>query len=149
MSKPKAALPCKNAKPLPAAKQVAALCCREGENGTEILMVTSRDTGRWVLPKGWPVRGKNDPQSARVEAWEEAGVKSARTRPGVIGKYSYDKRLKRGLSRHVRVKVYRMDVESLSDNFPEMRQRKRAWFSPKAAANRVAEPELRKLLRRL
>ena len=149
MSKPTKASLGETANVLPAARQVAALCCRNGEKGIEILMVTSRDTGRWVLPKGWPVKGKNDPQSARVEAWEEAGVKTARTRPGVIGKYSYNKRLKRGASRPIRVKVYRMDVESLSDKFPEMQQRKRAWFSPKAAANHVAEPELRKLLRRL
>ena len=128
---------------------MAALCLRDGKNGTEVLMITSRDTGRWIIPKGGRMKGKNGLQAARIEAWEEAGVKSAKARPDSMGKYRYEKRYKNGRSRSVRVKVYRMDVKTMSNRFPEMSQRRRAWFSPKAAARLVAEPEQRKLLRRI
>ena len=58
--------------------QVAALCYRTGADGKEVLMITSRGTGRWIIPKGWPVEGKDGPASALQEAWEEAGVKGPR-----------------------------------------------------------------------
>ena len=60
----------------PERHQVAALCWRMGQGGAvEILLVTSRDTGRWVIPKGWPMDGKSASAAAAREAWEEAGVK--------------------------------------------------------------------------
>jgi hypothetical protein len=55
--------------------QVAALCYKQANDtdDKEILLVTSRDTGRWIIPKGWPIDGKNASEAALQEAWEEAG----------------------------------------------------------------------------
>jgi len=130
--------------------QVAALCCRTGEDGgTEVLLITSRDTGRWVLPKGWLMKGMNAAEAARAEAWEEAGVKAARITPEPVGVYHYEKRLDDGYGAPVEVQVFRIDVEELSDTYPETRERARLWLKPQMAAARVAEPELKALLRRL
>ena len=73
--------------------QVAALCLKGEGSGKQVLMITSRDTGRWVLPKGWPIDGYDAPGSALQEAWEEAGVKEAEIDPDMIGTYEYAKRL--------------------------------------------------------
>lgn len=129
--------------------QVAALCCREGEAGTEVLMITSRDTGRWVMPKGWLMEGMNAAEAAREEAWEEAGVKSARISEEPIGVYHYEKHLDDGYAAPVEVQVFRLDVEALSDVYPEARERARLWLDPETAAGRVDEPELKELLLQL
>ena len=56
------------------AQQVAALCWRLRKNTLQFVLITSRDTGRWVIPKGWPVPGLALSAAAASEAWEEAGV---------------------------------------------------------------------------
>ena len=129
--------------------QVAALCTRETQGATEVLLITSRDTGRWVLPKGWLMEDMNAAEAARAEAWEEAGVKAANVSTEPYGVYHYDKRLDDGYSAPVEVRVYKIDVEELSDVYPETRERARLWLSPEMAAARVAEPELKALLRQL
>ncbi|MEQ8988054.1 MAG: NUDIX hydrolase [Marinovum algicola] len=129
--------------------QVAALCCRPGENGTEVLMITSRDTGRWVMPKGWLMDGKDAAEAACEEAWEEAGVKTANVSAAPVGVYHYEKRLDDGYVAPVEVQVYRIDVEELDDAYPEMRERARLWLDPATAANRVDEPSLKELLLQL
>lgn len=125
--------------------QVAALCYRRRHHRLEILMVTSRDTGRWVLPKGWPIPGRGPADSAAREAFEEAGV-LGRVGPLPIGSYGYDKRLGPDLALPCRVSVYPLAVRRLVDDFPERRQRVRRWMGPRAAAGLVAEPELAALL---
>lgn len=129
--------------------QVAALCCRTGENGTEVLMITSRDTGRWVVPKGWLMDGKNAAEAACEEAWEEAGVKTANVSAAPVGVYHYEKRLSDGYVAPVEVQVYRVDVAELEDCYPESRERARLWLAPETAANRVEEPSLKELLLQL
>ncbi|WP_170465429.1 NUDIX hydrolase [Ruegeria arenilitoris] len=129
--------------------QFAALCMRDGENGEEVLLITSRDTGRWVIPKGWPMDGKDGAEAALQEAWEEAGVRPQQLHRDPIGHYSYDKRLNDGSAVPVRATVYRVDVAELADDFPEVDQRNRKWFPPKKAADLVDEPELSALLRQL
>jgi len=126
--------------------QVAALCCRTGAEGPEVLMITSRDTGRWIVPKGWLMAGKDAAEAAREEAWEEAGVTAGRLRPEPIGSYRYEKRLDDGYTAPVEVRVYRLEVEALSDIYPEARERTRCWVSPAEAAERVDEPGLKELL---
>lgn len=127
-------------------RQYAALPCRSGTEGQpEILLVTSRETGRWVLPKGWPMKLRRPHQAAAIEAYEEAGVRG-RTVKTALGTYEYDKRIEGGAVR-CRVRVYPMTVERLEDEWPEKAQRSRRWFSPLDAAERVDEPELRALLR--
>ena len=126
--------------------QFGALCWRLGPAGVEVLLITSRDTGRWVIPKGWPISGLTPEASAAREAWEEAGVEG-QPDPQCLGQYCYDKGL--GAERAplpCQVAVYGVQVAALSDRFPEKKQRRRKWFSPDKAARKVAEPGLQALL---
>jgi 8-oxo-dGTP pyrophosphatase MutT (NUDIX family) len=126
--------------------QFAALPWRKTAAGEiEVLLITSRETHRWVIPKGWPIKGKSSSKSAAQEAFEEAGVQ------GKIGKkpyggYAYDKRLKNGRLQHVRVAVFPLQVESEADAYLEQGQREKLWLPPPEAARRVDEPELMVLL---
>lgn len=129
--------------------QVAALCHRAGPESPEVLLVTSRDTGRWLLPKGWPMKGKTCGEAALQEAWEEAGVKSGTVSEDPIGGYSYEKRLDNGAVEPLDALVYLIENAELSDSYPESHQRKRRWVSAHQAATMVREPELQQLLLRL
>ncbi|UAB89638.1 NUDIX hydrolase [Ruegeria sp. SCSIO 43209] len=133
----------------PSRVQVAALCTRKAGPGDDVLLITSRGTGRWIIPKGWPIDGLNGPETALREAWEEAGVRATEVQKDPVGHYSYDKRLDDGTALPVITSVYRIEVTDLADVFPESDQRKRCWVSPKVAAERVQEPELRDLLLQL
>jgi 8-oxo-dGTP pyrophosphatase MutT (NUDIX family) len=128
--------------------QYAALCWRLHRGHVEVLLITSRDTGRWVTPKGWPMDGMDPAEAAAREAWEEAGV-TGEVEPDVLGFYSYDKVLKPGQSLPCVVAVYPLRVGELADKFPERKERRRKWFSAAKAARKVAEPELRELLANL
>lgn len=126
--------------------QYAALCHRKTAKGrTEVLLITSRDTGRWVIPKGWPMKGKSGAECALREAYEEAGVEG-KPDSRCIGIYAYDKVMKDGTRQPCIVAVYPVSVQRMKDEFPEKGQRVRKWFSPKKAGSRVAEPELALLL---
>lgn len=125
--------------------QVAAICVREQEGRTEVLLVTSRDTGRWIVPKGWTMAGKPDHRAAEIEAWEEAGVRGSIAK-NPIGKYRYIKVMKDEADVVCVADVYTLDVETIVNDFPEADERRRKWLSPEDAAKRVAEPELRQLL---
>jgi 8-oxo-dGTP pyrophosphatase MutT (NUDIX family) len=127
------------------ARQVGALPVRRTPDGTLlVLLVTTLQTQRWVIPKGWPWPGQQDGASAAAEAREEAGV-LGEARPGSIGSYTYEKRRSSG-SVPVRVAVYLLDVLEELDTWPECEVRQRAWFTPSEAAAVVQEPELRELL---
>ena len=130
--------------------QYGALCWRPARDGIEVLLITSRDTGRWVIPKGWPIAGLSPEASAAREAWEEAGVEGPPD-AHCLGLYSYDKGLGRGDGPKRQtvpcvVAVFLLQVAALADSFPEAKQRRRKWFRPRKAAQKVAEPELRALL---
>jgi 8-oxo-dGTP pyrophosphatase MutT (NUDIX family) len=126
--------------------QSAALPWRLAPGGLEILLVTSRDTRRWVLPKGWPIKGLKSAQTAAREAFEEAGVEGDVARKKV-GVFHYDKRLISGRVQHVRVAVYALKVAIEREVWPEAVQREKLWTSPAEAAALVQEPELAALLR--
>lgn len=126
--------------------QVAALCIRDTPEGKTVLLVTSRDTGRWIVPKGWPIKGLDGAGAALQEAWEEAGVTDAEADDIAFGTYHYDKITDEGLALPVEVLVYLARVRNLSDEYPEADERRRAWFTPAEAAERVREPELKDLL---
>ena len=130
----------------PPALQVGALCL-QAETGS-VLLVTSRGTGRWIIPKGWPMDGRSVGGAALREAWEEAGVRGE-VEETAFGRYSYDKKLTKGLSVPVEVQVHLVRVEGLDKNFPERKQRQRRWFTPAEAAGLVDEAGLAHLLRRL
>ena len=129
--------------------QVAALCYRDTQEGKRVLLITSRDTGRWIVPKGWPIDGLDGPGSALQEAWEEAGVTEADIESAPLGVYEYGKRMNEGLTVPVRTQVYLTRVRDLSTDYPESNERKRAWFSPGEAANLVEEPDLKAILHAL
>lgn len=125
--------------------QVAAVPIRRTQAGSlEVLLVTSRETRRWVVPKGWPWRKVKDHDAAAGEAWEEAGVRG-RTLPKSIGSFTYDKRRKNKLF-VLNVLVYVLEVTEEAAIWPEAHQRQRNWFAPTTAADLVSEPELRQLL---
>lgn len=128
--------------------QMAALCFRTGKRGKELLLVTSRDTGRWVLPKGWPINGLDGPGTAAQEAWEEGGVKAKLAYDNPVGEYGYLKKLDNGASVPVTTTVYEVEAETVEPEFPEVGQRKRRWVDPKKASSLVEEPELRRLLKK-
>mgnify|MGYP003782652631 FL=1 len=129
--------------------QVAALCHREKAGHLEVLLITSRDTGRWILPKGWPIVGKDAAGSALQEAWEEAGVRAKPGAPVELGRYFYDKIMEGGVPVPCETKVFAVAVSDLADEFPEKTQRRRKWVRPIDAADMVNEPSLKALLRAL
>ena len=130
-------------------EQIAALPIKWDKSGKiTVLMVTSRETRRWVLPKGWIMDNKKPWDAAKIEALEEAGADGC-IADEELGAYHYDKVLDDGSTLRCRVTVYPMKVRKLKRNWKERDQRKRHWFTPKAAAKRVHEPELSALLLRL
>lgn len=132
-----------------AASQNAALCWRMHRGRVQVLLVTSRDTGRWIVPKGWPMTGKTPAEAAAIEAWEEAGVLGEVDGNAPLGHYAYDKLRAPKACIACIVSVFALRVATLSDKFPERRQRRRKWFDAQKAAQKVAEPDLRALLGQL
>jgi 8-oxo-dGTP pyrophosphatase MutT (NUDIX family) len=129
----------------PRAQSAALPWRRNLEGEVEVLLITSRETRRWVIPKGWPIKGKGSAKSAAQEAFEEAGV-VGKTCKGPIGSYGYDKRLKNGRLQHVRVAVFSLKVEVEHETYPELGQREKRWLPVAEAARQVDEPELMLLL---
>ena len=125
--------------------QVAALCWRMHKGRVEVLLITSRETGRWVLPKGWPMTALSLAATAAREAWEEAGVQGD-CDDVPIGQYCYAKLNPQALTLNCTVAVYPLHVRALKNHFPEAGQRRRVWFAATEAAHLVAEPDLRLLL---
>ncbi|MDX3925682.1 MAG: NUDIX hydrolase [Shinella sp.] len=131
----------------PARTQYAALCYRFKKKRTEleVLLITSRDTGRWVIPKGWPMADRPPHAAAAREAYEEAGVKG-KVGETPIGSYDYQKGMTDGFKVGCLVQVYALEVDDLCKSYPEKGQRRIEWVSCEEAARRVNEPGLRDLL---
>ncbi len=127
--------------------QYGALCVRVSRKTEQplVLLITSRDTGRWVIPKGWGMRNRLPHEVAEREAWEEAGVIGA-TQKEPCGFYTYVKSLGKGARALAIVQVHLLNVKQLERKFPEKGERRLRWFSPHEAAAAVAEPELKGLL---
>ena len=129
-----------------ARQQIAALPYRIGGEGEiEILLVTSRDTGRWVIPKGWPIKNKKPQKAPAQQAVDEAGVKgSVGDKP--IGQYLYWKRRTRDFVL-CQVNVYPLQVLRQLETWPERDQRETRWFTLDEAAQHIEEPDLAALIR--
>ncbi len=127
--------------------QLAALCFRRvpGTDEIEILLITSRDTGRWVIPKGWPMEGRKPHKAAALEALQEAGV-SGKVRKTPVGNYIYLKTMEDGDVAPCMVDVYQIEVLEQRQDFKEKGQRKLAWLSRDEAARRVREVQLKSLI---
>jgi 8-oxo-dGTP pyrophosphatase MutT (NUDIX family) len=119
---------------------------RRAAGGIEVLVITSRETRRWVLPKGWPMKDRTPAEAAAQEAYEEAGV-LGEIDPQPMGDYGYGKRLRDGVVQDVRVAVFAMEVLVEQMAWPEQAQREKLWTSRDQAADLVDEPELRDLIR--
>ena len=129
-------------------KQVGALPVREGDDGKLlVLLVTSRETRRRVIPKGWPMKSLRDRDAAAREAEEEAGVKG-RVGRKPLGSYSYWKRTAEEF-KLIEVDVFVLEVSKEKKTWPEMKQRERAWLPLRDAADIVQEPGLRELIKSL
>ncbi|KZS49423.1 8-oxo-dGTP pyrophosphatase MutT (NUDIX family) [Rhizobium sp. BK226] len=130
----------------PPRQQYGALCYRVKKKSgeVEVLLMTSRDTGRWVIPKGWPMTRKCAHEVAMQEAFEEAGVRGV-VEPETLGAYTYPKVLRDGVQVVCKVQVYALEVTNMMKNFKEKGERRIEWVSFDEAAGRVREPELRHL----
>lgn len=121
--------------------QMAAYCYRETDAGREVLLITSSH-GRWILPKGWPIDGKSDSQTAAQEAWEEAGVKPRKVTEIPMGCYATTKRKNKGDDLPCETHVYAIEVERCTNNFPEAHKRDRRWVKASDVAKIVDDPDL-------
>jgi len=126
-------------------RQVAALPWRRGPDGVEILLVTSRETRRWVTPKGGRMPGKTDAQAAAQEALEEAGVEGV-IGDSPLGAFRYLKVLRRRAARWCVVSLFPLRVEVEHAAWKEQAERERRWMSREDAAASVLEPQLREMI---
>ena len=139
------------AKPRDPARRLVQYACvpyRIAPDGqVEIALITSRETKRWVIPKGWPMEGKKPHAAAAREALEEAGLVGDVGRRA-LGTFSYDKRLRSGLTVRCDVEVFPLAVTGQRKRWREQGQRVLRWLSPAEAADAVVEPELKEILLR-
>jgi len=125
--------------------QFGALCWRRRAGEVQVLLVTSRRSKRWIVPKGWPVDGATPAETASTEAWEESGVEGT-VKPECLGIFSYYKGLGDDGEVPCVVAVFPIKVKNLKKNYPEARERSRRWFALEKAAKIVDEPELAAIL---
>lgn len=110
-----------------------------------MLLVTSRETRRWVVPKGNLIKGLDLHEAAAHEAYQEAGVQGIPC-PTAIGEYRYQKRRRNGTTRNVTVAVFPLAVRSEAEEWPEQDERETQWFDLPAAAAAVDEPDLKQMI---
>jgi 8-oxo-dGTP pyrophosphatase MutT (NUDIX family) len=125
--------------------QVAALPYRFTADGEAfVLLITSRETARWIIPKGWPMKGLKDHKAAAKEAFQEAGVIGAIS-DACLGTYEYWKRCKVGFEL-CEVRVFSLEVTTQASRWREKGQRELRWVGPEQAAILVQEPGLAALI---
>jgi 8-oxo-dGTP pyrophosphatase MutT (NUDIX family) len=129
--------------------QCAALPYRRLANAAiEVMLITSRDTGRWVIPKGWQDQGLAPQDSAEREAREEGGL-VGQMGDHPIGHYRYRKRMSDGSSVACSVEVFPLEVKRQLKSWPERKERDTRWFMLREAAAAVEEPQLAAMIRSL
>ncbi|MEJ7926959.1 DUF47 family protein [Sphingobium sp. AN641] len=127
-------------------QQVAALPYSTTADGAmRILLITSRDTRRWVIPKGNRIKGLPGHRAAELEAYEEAGIHGIAC-PASLGRYRYDKRRRSGDAREATVEVFPLAVTGQLKQWPEQGQRELRWFPVAEAARAVQEPDLQSII---
>ena len=127
--------------------QYAVLPWRRADNAIQILLITTRNTRRWIVPKGWPLEGRTPRESAAQEALEEAGVLgTVAAKP--LGWFRYDKLRKSGEVVPCRVQVYPMEVLRQRRTWEEKAARQTRWCSAEEALSHVAEVGLRQLIKK-
>ncbi len=128
--------------------QYGILPWRKGPQGLEVLLITTRNTRRWLVPKGWPSKSRSPQEGAVREAFEEAGVLG---KVGVepIGSFRYRKRRKSGEVLHCKVVLFAMETTEQKPTWPEKELRECVWCAVPDAAARVSFKSLGKLIRLL
>jgi 8-oxo-dGTP pyrophosphatase MutT (NUDIX family) len=130
-------------------RQYGVIPLRQGSEGrVEILLITSRETRRWVVPRGNPIAGLSPHEAAAQEAFEEAGIRGD-VGQSAIGTYRYDKRRASGAVDEAEVEIFALEVREELDEWPERRERDRRWFAAEEAAASVEEADLAALIRGL
>jgi len=128
--------------------QYAALCYRSKPGKpVEILLITSRGTGRWIPPKGWPIEGLGPAEAAAQEAREEAGI-TGKVHTAALGRYKYHRLIAEAKNSSSEAFIFPLKVTGRLRNYKEKGQRKVKWFNRKTAALLVREPKLRKIIRK-
>jgi 8-oxo-dGTP pyrophosphatase MutT (NUDIX family) len=117
-------------------RQAAAIPCKNNK----ICLITSSNGKRWVIPKGLIDPGHTAPETALIEAWEEAGLVGAISKEPV-GSYVYNK-----LDRTYHVLVYMLQVTEATEEWPETELRRRIWVSMEKALDQIEDPSLRDLI---
>ncbi|WP_422370285.1 NUDIX hydrolase [Hoeflea sp.] len=128
-------------------RQAAAAVFRDVGEERELLLITSRDTGRWIVPKGWIENGENGAEAALREAWEEAGVRGELASAAIAGEYRYVKQRARRGDVLCTVEVYSINLTDEEERWPEKGERTRKWFTIPEAIGLVDEPGLREVIR--
>jgi 8-oxo-dGTP pyrophosphatase MutT (NUDIX family) len=124
--------------------QYAALPWRRVKGEIQVLLITTRNTRRWIVPKGWPLDHMSPGECAAHEALEEAGVSG--TIADMIGSFRHDKRRKTGELAVCEVQVFPLEVLRRQRSWPEKRARETCWCSVAEAVALVAEPGLGTLI---
>ena len=131
------------------ATQFAALPCRvTGDGSRQVMLLTSRGTGRWIIPKGWPIKGLKPREVAAREAYEEAGLIGRVARKKPVGTFHYAKQLDTD-PLLCEVHVFLMWVDTQLADWPERAERQTQWFDVADAAGRVDEGGLAEIILRL
>lgn len=129
------------------AAQYAALPVRKNAQGNlQVCLITSRGTGKWLIPKGWPKKKLQPFETAAEEAREEAGL-LGEVGQAAVGSFKYSKKLHLLASMHCQIDVYPLLVEQELENWPEESQRERRWFDQLDAAEAVSDGDLARIIR--
>lgn len=128
-------------------RQAAAAVFRGSGDAREILLITSRDTGRWIVPKGWIENNEDGAEAAIRETWEEAGVIGSALPDGPVGHYRYLKQRPRRGDAVCDVDVYLLKLLDELEHWPEKGQRQRKWFPVATAIGLVSEVGLKEVMR--
>ena len=129
--------------------QVAALPVRlHAEGFVEVMLITSRESNRWIIPKDWSSPEFDPHEIAARTASEEAGLIGT-AGVGPIGHFTYDNRLSNGVVLPCRVAVHLFRVAGQLDRWPERGKREIAWLTSREAARRVCNMQLQRLIARV
>ena len=126
-------------------RQTAALCYRKRAEGIEVLLVRS-SRGRWILPKGWPEDGLTDAETARLEAWEEAGVSRGTIEDDPVATVESEKLRKDGVAQKSEIAVYPLEVDKTVSRYPEAGSRERRWLPLSKAVTTIDDDGMREAL---
>lgn len=113
--------------------------------GIQVLLITTRNTRRWIVPKGWPTEGKTPAECAALEAFEEAGVRG-RIAGEILGSFNHRKQLKSGETVVCRVQLFALEVTEAHEEWSEKGDREIRWCTTEEALARVHDARLRRLI---